>query len=100
MNTKQQSRLDHRNRMAIYTLTLYSLLLDGLQLSDLSGGFGNQWLSDLAARVDADLQNPVFVSPHDDYPHDHGWKLEGALEALMHKVGLFDRKDVFDMQGH
>ena len=25
---------------------------------------------------------PVFVSPHYYYPHDHGWKFEGALETL------------------
>jgi len=35
---------------------------------------------------------PVFVSPHYYYPHDHGWKVEGALETLMHKIGMFDRK--------
>ena len=29
---------------------------------------------------------PVFVSPHYYYPHDHGWKFEGALETLMHKI--------------
>jgi len=35
---------------------------------------------------------PVFVSPHYYYKHDHGWKFEGALEKLMHKIGMFDRK--------
>jgi len=35
---------------------------------------------------------PVFVSPHYYYPHDHSWKFEGALEKLMHKIGMFDRK--------
>ncbi|MGI9418666.1 MAG: isochorismatase family protein, partial [Geminicoccaceae bacterium] len=35
---------------------------------------------------------PVFISPHYYYPHDHGWQFEGALEALMHKIGMFDRK--------
>ena len=35
---------------------------------------------------------PVFVSPHYYYPHDHGWHFEGALEALMHRIGMFDRK--------
>jgi nicotinamidase-related amidase len=35
---------------------------------------------------------PVFISPHYYYPHDHGWKFEGALEALMHKIGMFDRE--------
>jgi hypothetical protein len=34
---------------------------------------------------------PVFVSPH-YYSHDHGWKFEGALEKLMHNLGLFNRK--------
>jgi len=33
----------------------------------------------------------VFVSPHYYYPTDHGWKFEGALEAFMHQVGMFDR---------
>jgi nicotinamidase-related amidase len=34
---------------------------------------------------------PVFVSPHYYYPTDHGWQFEGALEKLMHKIGMFDR---------
>jgi nicotinamidase-related amidase len=42
---------------------------------------------------------PVFVSPHYYYPHDHGWKFEGALEALMHKIGMFDRKDPLTTEG-
>jgi nicotinamidase-related amidase len=33
----------------------------------------------------------VFISPHYYYPHDHGWKFEGALERLMHDIGMFDR---------
>jgi len=35
---------------------------------------------------------PVFVSPHYYYKHDHKWKFEGALEVLMHKIGMFNRK--------
>ncbi|MEW6320495.1 MAG: isochorismatase family protein [Acidobacteriota bacterium] len=35
---------------------------------------------------------PVFVSPHYYYPHDHRWQFGGALEALMHGIGMFDRK--------
>ena len=35
---------------------------------------------------------PVFVSPHYYYPTDHGWHFEGALEALMHGIGMFDRE--------
>lgn len=37
---------------------------------------------------------PVFVSPHYYYPHDHQWTFGGALEVLMHKIGMFDRKGV------
>ncbi len=35
---------------------------------------------------------PVFISPHYYYPTDHGWHFEGALEALMHAIGMFDRE--------
>lgn len=42
---------------------------------------------------------PVFVSPHYYYPHDHGWKFEGALEKLMHTIGMFDRKDALNVDG-
>jgi len=35
---------------------------------------------------------PVFISPHYYYPTDHGWQFEGALERLMHNIGMFDRK--------
>lgn len=42
---------------------------------------------------------PVFVSPHYYYPTDHGWKFEGALETLMHKIGMFDRKDALSLEG-
>jgi nicotinamidase-related amidase len=40
---------------------------------------------------------PVFVSPHYYYPHDHGWNFEGALEKLMHNLGMFDRKDALNV---
>lgn len=42
---------------------------------------------------------PVFISPHYYYPHDHGWKFEGALEKLMHSIGMFDRKDALNVDG-
>jgi nicotinamidase-related amidase len=42
---------------------------------------------------------PVFISPHYYYPHDHGWKFEGALEKLMHTIGMFDRKDALSVEG-
>jgi nicotinamidase-related amidase len=42
---------------------------------------------------------PVFVSPHYYYPTDHGWKFEGALEALMHAIGMFDREGALTTEG-
>ena len=50
-----------------------------------------------AAAKNAEM--PVFVSPHYYYPHDHGWSFEGALETLMHKIGMFDRKDPLSLEG-
>ena len=41
----------------------------------------------------------VFVSPHYYYPHDHGWKFEGALETLMHNIGMFDRPGALTTEG-
>lgn len=41
----------------------------------------------------------VFISPHYYYPHDHGWRFEGALEKLMHNIGMFDRKDALSIEG-
>ena len=42
---------------------------------------------------------PVFVSPHYYYPTDHGWQFEGALEKLMHNIGMFDRRGALDVDG-
>lgn len=42
---------------------------------------------------------PVFVSPHYYYPHDHTWRFGGALETLMHKIGMFDRKSALSTEG-
>ncbi len=42
---------------------------------------------------------PVFVSPHYYYPHDHGWRFEGALENLMHKIGMFNREGPLNTNG-
>jgi nicotinamidase-related amidase len=41
----------------------------------------------------------VFVSPHYYYPTDHGWKFEGALEVLMHDIGMFDRQGPLTLTG-
>lgn len=42
---------------------------------------------------------PVFISPHYYYPTDHGWQFEGALEVLMHNIGMFDRKGALSLEG-
>lgn len=42
---------------------------------------------------------PVFVSPHYYYPHDHKWKMEGALETAMHAMGMFDRTGPLSVEG-
>ncbi len=42
---------------------------------------------------------PVFISPHYYYPTDHGWKFEGALEKVMHAIGMFDRPSAYSMEG-
>ena len=41
----------------------------------------------------------VAISPHYYYPTDKGWKFEGALEKLMHKIGMFDRESPYTMNG-
>ena len=42
---------------------------------------------------------PVFVSPHYYYPTDYGWQFKGALEVLMHNIGMFDRKGALNLEG-
>ncbi len=41
----------------------------------------------------------VFISPHYYFPTDHGWKFEGALETVMHSIGMFDRAGPLDLDG-
>jgi nicotinamidase-related amidase len=42
---------------------------------------------------------PVFVSPYYYYPQDKTWKFTGALEAMMHAVGMFDRDGPLTSEG-
>jgi nicotinamidase-related amidase len=42
---------------------------------------------------------PVFISPHFYYRHDHHWHFEGALEQLMHNIGMFDREGPLTTEG-
>jgi nicotinamidase-related amidase len=39
------------------------------------------------------------AGPHYYYKHDHAWEFEGALEALMHQIGMFDRPGALDLTG-
>lgn len=42
---------------------------------------------------------PIVVSPHYYYPHDDRWRFNAPGEALMHKLGMFKRKDPLDVDG-
>ena len=61
----------------------------------------NKTVENIDALFEAAKANdmPVFVSPHYYYPTDHGWQFEGALEALMHAIGMFDRKGALTTEG-
>jgi nicotinamidase-related amidase len=41
----------------------------------------------------------VAISPHYYYPTDKGWKFEGALEKVMHSIGMFNRRSPYSMEG-
>ena len=51
----------------------------------------------ISAALDSGI--PVFVSPHYYYPHDHKWEFGGALEKMMHAVGMFDRTGALTTNG-
>ena len=42
---------------------------------------------------------PVFISPHYYFPTDNSWQFEGALERLMHNIGMFDRAGQLNLEG-
>jgi len=42
---------------------------------------------------------PVFVSPHYYYPTDDGWQFGGAVETMMHSVGMFGRSGALTTDG-
>lgn len=50
-----------------------------------------------AAAKKADMT--VAISPHYYYPTDKGWRFQGALEKLMHKIGMFDRPSAYTVNG-
>ncbi len=42
---------------------------------------------------------PIIISPHYYYPHDDRWRFNAPGEALMHKLGMFKRKDPLSLDG-
>ena len=50
-------------------------------------------------KVAAENNIKVFVSPHYYFKHDHNWQIEGALEQLMHNIGMFDREHTLHTDG-
>ncbi|MCB2156631.1 cysteine hydrolase [bacterium] len=61
----------------------------------------NQAVGNIELLMMTAYQNGIqlFISPHYYFPHDHGWKFEGALERLMHSIGMFDRPGALSMEG-
>jgi biuret amidohydrolase len=41
----------------------------------------------------------VVISPHYYYATDNGWKFEGALEKVMHGLGMFKRHSPYTVEG-
>ena len=41
----------------------------------------------------------VAVSPHYYYPYDHEWDFGGALEKMMHSIGMFNRDGPLQVSG-
>lgn len=61
----------------------------------------NHTVANIEALLKAAKKNDflVFISPHYYFPTDKGWKFEGALEVLMHKLGMFDRSGALSLEG-
>ncbi len=51
----------------------------------------------MAAAKEAGID--VFISPHYYFPTDKGWQFEGALEKVMHSIGMFDRSGALSLEG-
>ena len=41
----------------------------------------------------------MFVSPHYYYPTDDGWEFGGAVEVMMHAIGMFSRQSAVSGEG-
>lgn len=61
----------------------------------------NDTVQNLSRLMTAAKQNDVhvFVSPHYFYPTDHGWTLNGPVEAGELEVGTFSRRGPLTLEG-
>ena len=61
----------------------------------------NNTVENIEALLKAAKENgiQVFISPHYYNPTDHGWQFKGALEVLMHNIGMFDREGPLSLEG-
>jgi nicotinamidase-related amidase len=50
-------------------------------------------------RAARDAGIPIIISPHYYYPHDDHWQFNAPGEALMHKLGMFQRKSPLSLDG-
>ena len=41
----------------------------------------------------------LFISPHYYYPTDKAWQFGGAVENMMHEIGMFDRDGSLSLSG-
>ena len=41
----------------------------------------------------------VFIPPHYYYPTDQGWQFGGAIENMMHEIGMFGREGALNLDG-
>lgn len=41
----------------------------------------------------------VFISPHYYFPTDKAWQFGGAVETMMHEIGMFDREGSLSLNG-
>ena len=75
---------------------------DGVALGVVGDNVGeNNTVENIKTLLESAKQSgiPVFISPHYYYPTDHGWKFGGALEKLMHAIGMFDRESPLSLEG-
>ncbi|WP_083394506.1 cysteine hydrolase family protein [Planococcus donghaensis] len=61
----------------------------------------NQTIQNLELLLKAGEKNnlKLFISPHYYYPTDGDWQFGGPLENMMHKGGMFKRKDPLSLEG-